>query len=597
MDNINLCSIKSNEKLKIATLGGIIGLVVFFVIYGIAPLDPTNDAFVLSGYLEKDVAQHYAGWKLFRNSPWAFPLGIGADIEFPYGNSVSYTDSIPLFAIFFKAISSILPQTFHYFGIFVLICFILQGVFGALLTSIFAECKVYCSIGALLFSLAPVMIERSFRHCALAAHFLILAALYYYFNNRRKSIKSYIPFYIINALAITIHPYFLPFTFAVMFAFAVEDFILGKNWIMPWVHIVLSIAATLGVGYCIGAFTSGEVLGAVGYGYFSMNLNSYINPVSPHFEGEHSWSQLLPDRAYFGGQTEGFNYLGIGVMAAAALGLVGVILTQLRSVGRFIINRFGIIFSTVCLTVFAFSNAIYWDDQMLMEIPYGEELELIFGMFRATGRFGWMLFYLVFLLALYGIYKVCRKPVIACAVIIPFMALQIYDLSGVITEKHDYFYNFSTENRQYRATELQHPFWEDAIQKVDGVVEVDSDIHNPLFGNGMIDIASLCGTYNKPINSAFCARFNYHARYAVMEEEILAFRKGMNKNYMYIIDDEIFFSTYYLTINERCQIFIVDGQHVMVPFIYSPEEIENFTAMGNFEELDYDDMTVDQIKH
>ena len=589
MDNINLNKIKNNDKLIISLLGGIIGIIVFLAIYGLAPLNPTNDVFVLSGYLEKDAAQHYAGWKLFRNSEWAFPLGVGSHIEYPYGNSVSYTDSIPLFAILFKAISSILPETFQYFGIFVLICFMLQGVFSALLVSLFAECKVYCSIGALLFSLAPVMVERAFRHCALTAHFLILAALYYYFNNRRKSSKSYIPFYIINILAITIHPYFLPFTFAIMFAFAVEDFIIARNWWKPWAHILFSIATTLAVGYCIGAFYSGEVLGAVGYGYFSMNLNSYINPVSPHFSGENNWSTILSDRLYFGGQNEGFNYLGIGVMAAAALSLIAVILTQFKRTFRFLFNRFGIIFSTVCLTVFAFSNAIYWDAELLLEIPYSEKLQLLFGMFRATGRFGWMLFYLVFLLALYGIYSAVKNPKIACAVIVPFVALQVYDLSGTLVEKHDYFYNFSTENRQYKPLEAQHPFWEDAIQNVDGVIEV-ADVHNPLFGNGMIDLASICGTYGKTMNSCFCARFNYHERYAIAENSENMFEQGMYENYLYVFEERVFKDTYYLILHDRCQVFFVDGQYVLVPFMYDEDQVEAYTVLGNFKELDHFDI-------
>ncbi len=590
---ITLKDLKNNDKFIIAVTGGMIGLLIFLIIYGIAPLNPTNDAFVLSGYLEKDIAQHYAGWKLFRNSPWDFPLGIGSDIEFPYGNSVSYTDSIPLFAIFFKLISSILPKTFQYFGIFVLLCFVLQGIFGALLVSLFAESKLYCGIGAIIFTLSPVMVERAFRHCALTAHFLILAALYYYFKNRRKSNKSYIPFYIINAIAITIHPYFLPFTFSIMFAFAVEDFILAKNWWKPWAHVILSICVTLAVGYCIGAFTSGEVLGAVGYGYFSMNLNSYINPVSPHFDGVNNWSAFLPDRAYFGGQNEGFNYLGIGIIAAAVLSFFMIIISNFKVIVKFITNRFGIIFSALCLTLFAFSNAIYWDDKLIFRIPYGEKLELFFGMFRATGRFGYLLFYLIFLLALYGIYMSLKNPKIACAVIALFTAVQIYDLSDVLLEKHQYFYNFSTDNRQYRAMEAIHPFWEDAISNdiIEAVVEVD-DIHNPLFGNGMIDIASMCGTYNKPINSAFCARFNYHERYSVMENEDILFKKGEYNSYLYILDERAFHHSYYLLLNDRCQAFMVDGQYVMVPFMYSDDKIAEFTSMGNFEELDHEDIPV-----
>ena len=73
---INL-NIKINERLKTAILGAVIGFLVFVLIYGFTPLNPTNEQFVLTGYLEKDIAQHYAGWKLYRNSPWQFPLGVG----------------------------------------------------------------------------------------------------------------------------------------------------------------------------------------------------------------------------------------------------------------------------------------------------------------------------------------------------------------------------------------------------------------------------------------------------------------------------------------------------------------------------------------
>ena len=186
-----------------------------------------------------------------------------------------------------------------------------------------------------------------------------------------------------------------------------------------------------------------------------------------------------------------------------------------------------------------------------------------------------------------------KNPKIACAVIALFTAVQIYDLNDVLLEKHQYFYNFSTDNRQYRAMEAIHPFWEDAISNdiIEAVVEVD-DIHNPLFGNGMIDIASMCGTYNKPINSAFCARFNYHERYSVMENEDILFKKGEYNSYLYILDERAFHHSYYLLLNDRCQAFMVDGQYVMVPFMYSDDKIAEFTSMGNFEELDHEDIPV-----
>ena len=580
MFKINL-NIKNNSKLKTAFMGGLIGFLVFLLIYGFAPLNPVNEQFVLTGYLEKDVAQHYAGWKLYRNSPWSFPLGVGEYIEAPYGNSVSYTDSIPLFAIFFKALSPVLPHTFQYFGIFVALCFILQGAFGALLVSLFSDCIFFCGLGGAMFSFAPVLIERAFRHCALTAQFLIIAALYYYFRSKKNCCKSYIPFYIINALAITIHPYFLPFTFAIMFAFALEDFFLAKNLWKPWAHIVLSIAVTLAVGYVSGAFFSGDILAATGYGYFSLNLNSFINPVSVEFTGENNWSAILGDRPYFGGQIEGFNYLGIGVILAFAASIIFTLIKNSDSVIYFIKNRFGIIFSALCLTVFAFGDAVYYGGLKLFDIPYPDALKQIFGMFRATGRFGYLLHYLIILFALYGISRFFTSKKIAFAVMTVFFAVQLFDISGVLIEKHNYFYNFSEDNRQCETLIAQHPFWADAVQKVDGIVEI-CNIHQPLFGNGMIDLASVCGEYGKEINSNFCARFNYVQRQKRVETHNYIFRElGECRNHLFIMDN--LNNAQKILENGISQAFVVDGQLVMMPALYSEAEIAEFEAMGNFE--------------
>ena len=78
-----------------ALLGAAAGMVVFFLLYGTATLHPTYDAWILNGYDEWDIQQHYAGWVLFRNSHWAFPLGLADTIAAPDGTVISFTDSIP----------------------------------------------------------------------------------------------------------------------------------------------------------------------------------------------------------------------------------------------------------------------------------------------------------------------------------------------------------------------------------------------------------------------------------------------------------------------------------------------------------------------
>lgn len=582
MDVILCCNVDKNKRTT-SLIGALIGFAVFIVIYGFAPLNPLNEDFVLSGYLEKDIAQHYAGWQLFRSSDWQFPLGVGENIEYPYGGSVSYTDSIPLFALFFKLISPILPETFQYFGLFVCLCFVLQGLFGALLVELFSDCKVYCGIGALLFALSPVMTERAFRHCALTAHFIILAALYFYFSRCRDGFKKYLPFYIINIVAITIHPYFLPFSFAVMFAAAVEDFFTGKNRIKPVLHILASIVITLAVGYSIGAFYNQGGMATLGYGYFSMNLNAFFNPVSKGFEGENNWSAVLGDRPYFGGQTEGFNYLGLGIIIAVLVSAVLLIIKSRKDILTFVKKHYGIIFSAFCLTVFAVGDGVYYGGLMLFRYPLSEEIIIKYlNIFRGNGRFGWMLFYLIILFAMYGISRYLNGKKLSAAALCIICFIQIFDLSGVLIEKHGYFYNFSTDNRQYAKTVAQHPFWEETVQQVDGVIEMQSE-QGSMFGNGLIDIASLCGKYDKYINSTFAARTSVDKRRDVIEQQKNLLANGSCDNVLYVVEETKLFDD--LIAGGKCQSFEVDGQLVVIPAIYSDAEIAEFESYGSFKQI------------
>ena len=78
-----------------ASLGGI----AFLLIYGIKILNPQYTDWLLMG---GDPSQHYLGWEFYRRSDWFFPLGLTDQLAYPLKTSVIYTDSIPLFAVFFK---------------------------------------------------------------------------------------------------------------------------------------------------------------------------------------------------------------------------------------------------------------------------------------------------------------------------------------------------------------------------------------------------------------------------------------------------------------------------------------------------------------
>ena len=299
---------KSTRSARLFWLGALLGTAVFLLVYGLAPLDAANDAFCRGGYIEKDIQQHYAGWLFYRSSALGWPLGVTQAVNAPQGVSVAYTDSIPLLAVLCRPLAAALGGTFQYFGWFTLVCFALQGGFAALLCGLFANALFAPLAGALVFTVSPVLIERAFRHSSLGAQWLVLAALYCYFSCRRQGRYASAGLFIINVLAVGIHPYFLPMTYAVTLALLLEYAVTHRQWLRPAALLIGNMACTAALGWALGllygtATSGGQAL----YGYFAMNLNALWNPVGVNGV---LYSRLLPAQNQVEGNYDAFAYLG-----------------------------------------------------------------------------------------------------------------------------------------------------------------------------------------------------------------------------------------------------------------------------------------------
>jgi hypothetical protein len=137
------------------------------------PLDPQNIAWLKDG----DPATHYLGWA---SSPLA--LNLSARAESVLWNGVGQCDHFfrfnPLLALLFKPFSAWLPETFQYFGMWLLLCFVLQAWFAWKLLGLITDNPVLRLLGTGLLVFSPPMFLRTGGHLSLAGHFLILAALY-----------------------------------------------------------------------------------------------------------------------------------------------------------------------------------------------------------------------------------------------------------------------------------------------------------------------------------------------------------------------------------------------------------------------------------
>ena len=442
---IQMPGYEKNERRRLFALGCLLGAAVFFLLYGFAPLDVTSDAWLRGGYIEADIQQHYAGWMFYRQSELSLPFCFSDRINWPFGLSVAFTDSIPLFAALFRVLAPILPSVFQYFGLFTLLCFILQGGFACLLVGLFSRRLPAVLPGALLFVFSPVLLERAFRHTALTAQFLILAALYYYIRGRREGRFFYPGLFIVNCLTLAIHPYFAPMTYALTFALFVEHAVFHRQFLKPAVLLTGNLGCTALVGWMFGLFSGGSASGGSGvqYGHFCMNLNALWNPVS---RGMSKWSLFLPAQNQTLGNYDGFNYLGLGMLLCSVLVVILTLVCWRRcDLSKRLRNRFGLLFVVICLTVFAVSNVITANGAVLARISLPQFVVQLATSLRSSGRLFWPVYYLIFTCCIVALLRLTqsRKQWVQPVVISILCLVQLMDLSPALLEKARSFRPYS----------------------------------------------------------------------------------------------------------------------------------------------------------
>lgn len=458
-------NIKSNTVIplwKCVVLGSILGVAAFLAIYGAAPLNPTNDIWLLGGYDEKDITQHYAGWLAFRNSPWAFPLGFASYASVPDGTIISYTDSIPWVAILCKVFRNILPDTWQYFGLYMLLCFMLQGTAAAMLIKQYSHNEIFITAGCILFIFAPIFLDRAFRHTALSSHWLILFSMYLYLEYRRnlkaendrwdqfrkkreKSVRMPWQYMMLNVMAIGIHPYFLPITMIFTILCCIEYGIYMKKntvnrWLRSGAYLLINIVLTLLAGWCLGVIGWSPGDSREGFGFYSMNLNSLVNPVSPF---GYRWSTILPILPQGEGQYEGFNYLGVGVLLLLLFAAVIIIGENIRESYR-IRNKLVVwarknmflLLAILMLTLFSLSNTVSFGTHSFT-IPLPKFVLYFCGIFRSSGRMFYTVWYIMVLAGLKTISCIDEKCM-ATLIAIFLVCIQFVDLSSVIVQKNIY---------------------------------------------------------------------------------------------------------------------------------------------------------------
>ncbi len=288
--------------------------------FGAGVIDPRR-----ADWFRGDATWHFLTWLFFRHESLNFPPGRVESFLYPLGTSVGGGDALPLLAFPFKALSPWLPAEFQYLGLWLLLSYVLQGVFGYLLVRTFCPRRWLALPAALLFLLSPVMIFRA-GHIALASHWLLLLALWNFFDAGRTYPlpRLYaVRWTFVVGLTGLVHPYLA----AMVFPLALLS-LLRESWhrrrLGAKAAAVLALGFTLLLGlewWLSGMFGLGE---GGGFDFFTLNPNAFFNPLGR--------SRFLPTLSVGPGQYEGFSYLGLGVLALGPLLLTHVIVRHGKSV-------------------------------------------------------------------------------------------------------------------------------------------------------------------------------------------------------------------------------------------------------------------------
>lgn len=447
------------RKSVYAFSAALIGAILFFLIYGYATLCPTNVSFLYNS-TDADVFNHQLGFDFFRISPWRWPIGVQSIYPYPFDSSVIYSDSIPLFAFIFKLFAPVLPEYFQYFGIWIFLCFVLQGVSASLLLKKLGISYIRSMLIVPFFIINVPLLFRCFHHSALAGQWLILLSfLMVLSESAMKTGKRIVLWCLLCGGSILIHGY-LFFICGFLMSFSnFYQFFKNKKRRSSIAVFFSCVLISLFSYYIAGGFLPHDNVVMRGFPNFVFDPVDLINPLV--------FSSFLP-RIRYVYSTESAVYLGLAFMILLLISLV-ILFIKRRQIGPFFKKHRFFVTLTILASLFLFviseglrpriGGHILFD---LVGSDPDYELLGYLSTFRATSRFILPVWYLMQICVFYVLHRSIRSPRIFIYILLPCIVLQYVEVvprtakgradsikNGYHTEFNDCFDDVFNENARH----------------------------------------------------------------------------------------------------------------------------------------------------
>jgi hypothetical protein len=489
---------------------GLMGIVFGLFLIGPSTVWFTNIEWLTSRRIKGDPQTSQVIWNFFRETPL---------LQWPLTRVSNYADGantlfqsavgLNLFGVPLKYVEFLLPTNFQYLGIWLIICFFLQGYFGARLIEIWSTDKLETILLNSVFLLSPIFLHRIgiMGHYDLGAHWILLAGLYLYFNNQ-FSMRRWT---LIILVALWVNVYITAMITAIFFAAVAKELLIGKLKAKKLIFGA-SILITLSTAsfFILGYNEYGD--SAAGTGFFRLNLGSFFYPKV--FDGGTSYQsssliieniEFVMSRPFVAFEGEGFNFLGISSLFL----LIPASLFALRNIRSIRYKKhLPILSAAVLMLVIALSNQIVFIRREFT-IPVPDRFLELRQIFRSATRFAWPLTYLLVLYGLIVLVKVKKKSFRIFA-ISSVVLLQFADSVNLVKDVNRHFHD------KEQVVLLNSDYWSSIGERIDAIRLVptfdlisdgkSSDAEKWLADGKWFSLTEFSGRTRNKINFGYVAR-------------------------------------------------------------------------------------------
>ncbi len=399
---------------------------------------------------------------------------------------------------------------------------------------------------SLLLVTAPVLTKRVFYHTALSAHFLILSAiLIVIYKNELGNWMQRALFVTLVLLCTLINAYYIPMVMGVYGCSILYGFLIrhrhsqqlidrdrdihikftpevtdlrrtAHGWFGDLVALFISGGVALLCGAILGMFGGGVSSSAENMENVSYNLNGLFNPHNDilihlkdmplyDYRSKESYSLFFKGfGVYTPWQSEGFSYLGLGVIVLVILVVVtacrdvktGILDINIKMVESVVV--FGLVFLLLAMGPMGTLGS-----HKLYHIPWPDYIYRILSVFRTTGRFIWVVYFgIIALVVMYATWSKQRTLLLA---LVLCTILQLVDISPSLIRKHDVYAGVSTSDTYENELEASEAF-SYLGQQCDEILFVDPTTAIRMRPYWSTVFEEYAVKNNMSMNAAYCSR-------------------------------------------------------------------------------------------